>query len=94
MFKFDKMNIQKPKYEQERINVITFDDIIGTNNGAFRRSGSVLQNLIFKNRHHWANVILTTQYIKVSILLLEKILTFGHYFRVKTKKQLLKRCMN
>ena len=38
MFKFDKMNIKKQKYEQERINVTVFDDIIGTHNGAFRRS--------------------------------------------------------
>ena len=64
MFKFNKNNLEKPKHETERINFLIFDDIIGTNNGAFRKSGSALQNLIIKNRHHFTNVILTTQYIK------------------------------
>jgi hypothetical protein len=49
MFKFNKHHIEKPKYEHERINFLIFDDIIGTNNGAFRKSGSALQNLIIKN---------------------------------------------
>ncbi len=64
MFRFNKDHIEKPKHEHERINILIFDDIIGTNNGAFRKSGSELQNLIIKNCHHFTNVILTTQYIK------------------------------
>ena len=43
MFNFDKMNIQKTKYDHERIHVIIFDDIIETNNAAFRSTASVLQ---------------------------------------------------
>jgi hypothetical protein len=35
--KFNKQHIEKPKYEHERINFLIFDDIIGTNNGAFRK---------------------------------------------------------
>ena len=49
---FNKHHIEKPKYEHERINFLIFDDIIGTNNGAFGKSASALQNLIIKNRHH------------------------------------------
>ncbi len=40
MFKFDKHHIEKPKHEHERVNFLIFDDIIGTINGAFRKSGS------------------------------------------------------
>jgi len=91
MFKFDKMNIQKPKYEQERINVIIFDDIIGTNNGAFRRSGSVLQNLIIKNRHHWANVILTTQYIKSINPIIRENIDIWALFPSQNKKAIIEK---
>jgi hypothetical protein len=91
MFKFDKMNIQKPKYEQERINVIIFDDIIGTNNGAFRRSGSVLQNLIIKNRHHWANVILTTQYIKSINPIIRENIDIWALFPSQNKKAMIEK---
>jgi hypothetical protein len=52
MFKFNKHHIEKPKHEPETINFLIFDDIIGTNNGAFGKSASALQNLIIKNRHH------------------------------------------
>jgi hypothetical protein len=48
MFKFNKHHIEKPKHEHERVNFLIFDDIIGTNNGAFRKSSSALQNLIIK----------------------------------------------
>jgi hypothetical protein len=91
MFKFDKMNIQKPKYEHERINVIIFDDIIGTNNGAFRRSGSVLQNLIIKNRHHWANVILTTQYIKSINPIIRENIDIWALFPSQNKKAIIEK---
>ena len=91
MFKFDKMNIQKPKYEQERINIIIFDDIIGTNNGAFRRSGSVLQNLIIKNRHHWANVILTTQYIKSINPIIRENIDIWALFPSQNKKAIIEK---
>jgi hypothetical protein len=91
MFKFDKMNIQKPKYEQERINVIIFDDIIGTNNGAFRRSGSVLQNLIIKNRHHWANVILRTQYIKSINPIIRENIDIWALFPSQNKKAIIEK---
>ena len=91
MFKFDKMNIQKPKFEHERINVIIFDDIIGTNNGAFRRSGSVLQNLIIKNRHHWANVILTTQYIKSINPIIRENIDIWALFPSQNKKAIIEK---
>jgi len=91
MFKFDKINIQKPKYEQERIDVIIFDDIIGTNNGAFRRSGSVLQNLIIKNRHHWANVILTTQYIKSINPIIRENIDIWALFPSQNKKAIIEK---
>jgi len=91
MFKFDKMHIPKPKYEQERINIIIFDDIIGTNNGAFRKSGSVLQNLIIKNRHHWTNVILTTQYIKSINPIIRENIDIWCLFPSQNKKALVEK---
>jgi hypothetical protein len=91
MFKFDKMNIQKPKHEQERINIIIFDDIIGTNNGAFRRSGSVLQNLIIKNRHHWANVIITTQYIRSITPIIRENIDVWALFPSQNKKAIIEK---
>ena len=47
MFKFNKESIEKPKHEHERINFLIFDDIIGTNNGAFRKEWRRLQNICF-----------------------------------------------
>ena len=89
MFKFNKHHIEKPKYEQERINFLIFDDIIGTNNGAFRKSGSALQNLIIKNRHHFTNVILTTQYIKSINPIIRENIDIWCLYKSQNKKSLV-----
>ena len=89
MFKFNKHNIEKPKYEFERINFLIFDDIIGTNNGAFRKSGSALQNLIIKNRHHFTNVILTTQYIKSINPIIRENIDIWCLYKSQNKKSLI-----
>lgn len=89
MFKFNKNHIEKPKYEYERINFLIFDDIIGTNNGAFRKSGSVLQNLIIKNRHHFTNVILTTQYIKSINPIIRENIDIWCLYKSQNKKTLI-----
>jgi hypothetical protein len=89
MFKFNKHHIEKPKHEQERINFLIFDDIIGTNNGAFRKSGSALQNLIIKNRHHFTNVILTTQYIKSINPIIRENIDIWCLYKSQNKKSLV-----
>jgi hypothetical protein len=89
MFKFNKEHIEKPKYEFERINFLIFDDIIGTNNGAFRKSGSALQNLIIKNRHHFTNVILTTQYIKSINPIIRENIDIWCLYKSQNKKSLV-----
>jgi len=89
MFKFNKNHIEKPKYEYERINFLIFDDIIGTNNGAFRKSGSALQNLIIKNRHHFTNVILTTQYIKSINPIIRENIDIWCLYKSQNKKTLI-----
>ena len=89
MFKFNKHHIEKPKHEHERINFLIFDDIIGTNNGAFRKSGSALQNLIIKNRHHFTNVILTTQYIKSINPIIRENIDIWCLYKSQNKKSLI-----
>jgi hypothetical protein len=89
MFKFNKHHIEKPKHEHERINFLIFDDIIGTNNGAFRKSGSALQNLIIKNRHHFTNVILTTQYIKSINPIIRENIDIWCLYKSQNKKSLV-----
>ena len=89
MFKFNKHYIEKPKHEHERINFLIFDDIIGTNNGAFRKSGSALQNLIIKNRHHFTNVILTTQYIKSINPIIRENIDIWCLYKSQNKKSLV-----
>ena len=89
MFKFNKERIEKPKHEHERINFLIFDDIIGTNNGAFRKSGSALQNLIIKNRHHFTNVILTTQYIKSINPIIRENIDIWCLYKSQNKKSLI-----
>ena len=89
MFKFNKQNLIKPKHEHERINFLIFDDIIGTNNGAFRKSGSALQNLIIKNRHHFTNVILTTQYIKSINPIIRENIDIWCLYKSQNKKSLI-----
>jgi hypothetical protein len=89
MFKFNKHHIEKPKHEHERINFLIFDDIIGTNNGAFRKSGSALQNLIIKNRHHFTNVILTTQYIKSINPIIRENIDIWVLYKSQNKKSLI-----
>ena len=89
MFKFNKHHIEKPKHEHERINFLIFDDIIGTNNGAFRKSGSALQNLIIKNRHHFTNVILTTQYIKSINTIIRENIDIWCLYKSQNKKSLI-----
>ena len=89
MFKFNKEHIEKPKYEFERINFLIFDDIIGTNNGAFRKSGSALQNFIIKNRHHFTNVILTTQYIKSINPIIRENIDIWCLYKSQNKKSLI-----
>ena len=89
MFKFNKEHIEKPKHEHERINFLIFDDIIGTNNGAFRKSGSALQNLIIKNRHHFTNVILTTQYIKSINPIIREYIDIWCLYKSQNKKSLI-----
>jgi len=89
MFKFNKHHIEKPKHEHERVNFLIFDDIIGTNNGAFRKSGSALQNLIIKNRHHFTNVILTTQYIKSINPIIRENIDIWVLYKSQNKKSLI-----
>jgi len=89
MFKFNKHHIEKPKHEHERVNFLIFDDIIGTNNGAFRKSGSALQNLIIKNRHHFTNVILTTQYIKSTNPIIRENIDIWVLYKSQNKKSLI-----
>ena len=89
MFKFNKHHIEKPKHEHERVNFLIFDDIIGTNNGAFRKSGSALQNLIIKNRHHFTNVILTTQYIKSINPIIRENIDIWVLYKSQIKKSLI-----
>ena len=89
MFKFNKHHIEKPKHEHERVNFLIFDDIIGTNNGAFRKSGSALQNLIIKNRHHFTNVILTTQYIKSINPIIRENIDIWCLYKSQNKKSLI-----
>ena len=89
MFKFNKEHIEKPKHEHEIINFLIFDDIIGTNNGAFRKSGSALQNLIIKNRHHFTNVILTTQYIKSINPIIRENIDIWCLYKSQNKKSLI-----
>ena len=89
MFKFNKHHIEKPKHEHERVNFLIFDDIIGTNNGAFRKSGSALQNLIIKNRHHFTNVILTTQYIKSINPIIRENIDIWCLYKSQNKKSLV-----
>ena len=89
MFKFNKHHIEKPKHEHERVNFLIFDDIIGTNNGAFRKSGSALQNLIIKNRHHFTNVILTTQYIKSINPIIRENIDIWVLYKSQNKKSLV-----
>ena len=89
MFKFNKHHIEKPKHEHERINFLIFDDFIGTNNGAFRKSGSALQNLIIKNRHHFTNVILTTQYIKSINPIIRENIDIWCLYKSQNKKSLV-----
>jgi len=89
MFRFNKNHIEKPKHEHERINFLIFDDIIGTNNGAFRKSGSALQNLIIKNRHHFTNVILTTQYIKSINPIIRENIDIWCLYKSQNKKSLI-----
>jgi hypothetical protein len=94
MFRFNKNHIEKPKHEHERINFLIFDDIIGTNNGAFRKSGSALQNLIIKNRHHFTNVILTTQYIKSINLIIRENIDIWCLYKSQKKNHLLIKFMS
>jgi hypothetical protein len=91
MFKFNKHHIEKHKHEHERINFLIFDDIIGTNNGAFRKSGSALQNLIIKNRHHFTNVILTTQYIKSINPIIRENIDIWCLYKSQNKKALIEK---
>ncbi len=47
-FEFNEQHFVKIKFEHKRIDFLVFDDVIGSYNGALRKSGPVLQILLIR----------------------------------------------